>query len=503
MLLRPSSADVRVIVRVTGKSLYVLGVATLAMAVLALTWGDLNSASALTIGSALALVLAAGTDYVTDARAALTWTRGTVAAVTSWISASAIAAVPLYLSGHYGSYVDGMFEAMSGLTTTGLTLVQDLDHLPTAMVLYRTSLQLLGGLAIVTVGITLLSATSINAASMEATDIRDARIIPSLGQSWRRVMQVGAAIFGVGIPLILIVMLLAGLPVGSAVVHAIAIAVSAGATGGFAPMSSSVGYYHSFLVELAILPLMMAGALSFLIHVAAWHGARRKLLREFEVRVFLVAILAVSAIVVFGLGRSGAHTELVPMLRRGVFTAVSAATTTGLSVVHGRLIATDWGLIAPAALVAAMTIGGMTGSTAGGLKPLRVGLIMKGVVMDVRRVLLPESALVTESYYMSRRRPLTHGHVRSAATLLLVFLVATLTASVTILFVDPNVDLTEALFASTSAAANGGLTVGTIGPAMPVTLKLGFMALMLLGRLEWMAVFSAVGFVVAAARGRR
>lgn len=503
MLLRPSPGDVQVIVRVTGQAVGGLGVLTLGMAIVALAIGDLNSASAMTIGAGLGLSLAAISRWMTDARGHLTWTRGTVAAVTSWISGSLVAAVPLYLSGHYGTYLDSTFEALSGLTTTGLTLVQDLDHLPTTVMLYRSVLQLAGGLAIVMVGITLLSATAVNAASMQATDIRDARIIPSLGQSWRRVLQIGAAIFGFGIPLLFVVALLAGIPLKSAVAHAIALGFSAGATGGFAPTSTSVAYYHSVFVELAVLPLMLAGALSFLVHVDAWRGARRRLLREFEVRVFLGVIVLMSAAVVLGLGRSGSQTELEPLFRRGVFTAVSAATTTGLSVVPGRVIATDWGLIAPAALVAAMTIGGMTGSTAGGLKPLRVGVILRGVMMDVKRVLLPEAALVATSFRMGRDRPLTDAHVRSASSLLLIFLVATLGGAVTILFVDARVDLTEALFASTSAAANGGLTVGAVTPSMQGGLKIGFMALMLLGRLEWMAVFSALGFVFAGLRGRR
>lgn len=503
MLLRPSPGDVQVIVRVTGQALTAVAVATLAVGVGAAAFGDVNSASALTIGAAVGLALGAAARWRTDAREHVSWTRGTVAAVTSWITGSLVAAVPLYLSGHYGSYLDSTFEALSGLTTTGLTLVQDLDHLPTAMVLYRSVLQLLGGLAIVLVGITLLSATAVNAASMEPTDIRDARIIPSLGQSWRRVSQIGMAIFGVGIPLIFVLLLVAGMPVARAVPHAVAVGLSAGATGGFAPMSPSVAYYHSALVELAVLPLMVAGALSFLVHVDAWRGARRRLLAEFEVRLFLGVLVLMAGAVVLGLGRYGTHTDVIPLFRRGVFTAVSAATTTGLSVVPDRIVATDWGLIAPAALVAAMTIGGMTGSTAGGLKPLRIGIILKGVILDVKRVLLPESALIADTFRMGRPRKLTDAHVRSASSLLLIFLVATLSGAVMILFVDADVDLTEALFATTSAAANGGLDVGVVDRSMHGGLKGGLMALMLLGRLEWMAVFSAVGFVIAGTRGRR
>jgi Trk-type K+ transport system membrane component len=93
--------------------------------------------------------------------------------------------------------------------------------------------------------------------------------------------------------------------------------------------------------------------------------------------------------------------------------------------------------------------------------------------------------------------------VRSAATLLLIVLTATLTGAVLVLFVDGNVNLTEALFLSTSAATNGGMSIGTLGTFSPVLLKVTVLLLMLLGRLEWLAVFATVGFLFAGIRGRR
>lgn len=503
MLLRPTGEDVRIIVRTTGQAVTVLGIATLVLALAGLFAAQLDVASALAIGGALGLGVGVFTRTLGPTRGRISWTRGVVSAVTAWLACTLLAAVPLYLSGHYASYLDATFDALSGLTTTGLSLIQDLDHLPVLFHLYRTVLHLAGGLAIVVVGLGLLTAATATASSLQPGDVRDERILPNPGRLWRQVGMIASGILAVGTVACTVAVAIAGVSGWRVLLHAVTLAVSAATTGGFAPTSTSVGYYHSTAVELVLVPLMLAGATSFAVHAAAWRGDRLRLARDLEVRTLVASLVVVMAVTLVGLGRSGAYTDVWPLFHQGVFTAVSAHTTTGLHVVTPALLSTDWGLLAPAALVAAMTVGGMTASTAGGLKALRVGIVMKGVVADVRRVLLPESSLVATAFTRGRREVMTDAHVRSAATMLLIFLTATLTGAVALLFLLGSVSLTEALFASTSAATNSGLTLGAFGPGDPALVKLGFMGLMLLGRLEWMAVFAAAGFAFAGLRGRR
>lgn len=502
MLLRPTTEDVRVIVRAIGLSLYGLGMATAVLGAVALASGDPHSATALLAGAAIAGGIGGAIRARVWTTAPLSWTRAVVAATGSWVAASLVGAVPLYLSGHWRSYLDAVFDAMSGLTTSGLSLVQDLDHLSLAMGLYRHLLELGGGLAFVVVGLTVLTAATATASSLTPSDVRDERILPSPVRTWHQVWSVGAAVLATGLVMCTIAVLVAGVPVRQALAHAVSLTVSAATTGGFTLRSTSIAYYHSATVEAVLVPLMLAGATSYMIHRAARQGRWRELHREFEVRVLVVSILAVTAVVLIGLGRSGSQTDLVPFLRRGVFTSIAAHTTTGLTTVTPRLLTTDWGQLAPAALVAGMVVGGMTGSTAGGLKPLRVGIILKGLVADVRRVLLPEKALVVPTFWWGRSRHLTHAHVRSAATLLLITLAAILTGATVVLFVDASVDLTESLFTATSAVTNSGQTLGSFGPDTSTGLKLGFLSLMLLGRLEWLAVVATVGFAYAGLRGR-
>lgn len=502
MLLRPTIDDVRVIVRAVGLGLLGVGLATIAVGLLALLAGDVDSATALVAGGSVGLAIGETIRGRIWSNRPLSWTRATVAATLTWIACSLSAAVPMYLSHHYGSYLDAVFEAMSGLTTTGLTLVQDLDHLPAAFVMYRHTLELLGALTFVVVGLTVLTSVSATASSLAPSDVRDERILPSLERTWRHVLSVGALVLVPGVVLCTAAVAVAGVPGWGSLRHGLGLAVAASTTGGFAPTSASVGYYHSPLVEVVLLPLMIAGAISFALHLAARQGKRWQLAGEFELRILVASLVAVMTVVLVGLGRSGAQTDLVPLFRRGVFSAIAAHTTTGLTTITPRLIATDWGQLAPAALVAAMTIGGMTGAPAGGLKVLRVGVILKGVAADVRRVLLPEAALVVPTFQWGRVHRLTHAHVRSAATLLLITLAAVLTGATVVLFVDGSVNLTESLFAAASAVTNSGQSLGTFGPSTSGGIKFGFLGLMLLGRLEWLAVFATFGFVFAGIRGR-
>ena len=296
MLLRPNRDEAFVVLGTVGKALLVLGLATFGLAALALLAGDVDSAGALAFGASLGVGAGTWTRMHTGSRRRLTWTTGVVAATTSWVACSLTASVPLHLSGHYASYPDALFEALSGLTTTGLTLVQDIDHMAPAMALYRHLLELSGALATVVVGLTLLTAATATSSSLDPSDVRDERIMPSVRRMWRIVAEVAGVVIGVGLVTTSIALAVAGVRGWDVLIHGISLTISAAATGGFALTSHSVGYYHSALVEIALIPLMLAGAVSFMLHRAAWRGERWPLTRELEVRVLVASILAISAV---------------------------------------------------------------------------------------------------------------------------------------------------------------------------------------------------------------
>jgi trk system potassium uptake protein len=166
----------------------------------------------------------------------------------------------------------------------------------------------------------------------------------------------------------------------------------------------------------------------------------------------------------------------------------------------GALYLSAWGVLAPAMIVVGMALGGMAGSTAGGIKALRLGLIAKSLRRDIRKVLLPANAAVIEHYHLGHDRVLRDREVTAAVTVLLLWVGLYLAGALGALFYG--YDLQGGLFDSTAAASSGGLSVGVVRPEMETPLKVTFIAQMLLGRLEFIAVFALAGYLVSIVRGR-
>lgn len=324
--------------------------------------------------------------------------------------------------------------------------------------------------------------------------------MPNVIQTARFIWRVAFVYLVIGTAVLFLATWHAGLDPWRAIYHSLNIFMAAFDTGGFSTQSTSIAYYHSLPLEIVVMVLMVAGALSFGVHYELWRGVRGELLRNLETRTIAVSLVTLATLTALGLARSGAFTEGMALFRKGFFTVLSAHTGTGFAVNAPALFVSDWGLLAPAAVVGAMALGGMASSTAGGIKAIRVGISAKGLWKDVRRVLLPESALVVETYHSHRRRILRDEQVRSAVTILLLYLLTYLAGGIVGLFYG--IDFNRSMFESTSAAANVGLSVGVVAPEQALPLKLTYVAQMWIGRLEFMAVFALIATVVAAFRGR-
>jgi trk system potassium uptake protein TrkH len=500
MLLRPDVRDLRVIGSYLGRIADGIAVLIAVPALLALWLGEWNAATALLAGSGTALIIGQLARWRLRTTTPLGWGHGAVVVASGWMMGSLLAAVPFHLSGHYGRFLDAWFEGMSGLTATGLTLVQDLDHLPYSLNVYRHMLTFAGGLGIIIVVLALFAAGG-GAATLYAAEAREQRLVPNIVRTAKWIAIIAGAYFVVGTIALSIVVRISGITGWRAPFHAVTLFLSAFATAGFAPTSKSIGYYHSLSVELVVLVLMVAGTFSFALHYQLWTGHRREVGRDIEVRTILVSLVLLVTLTLVGLALAGTYTDVTGLSRRGLFTALSAHTTTGFTVTDGSAFLTDWGTIAPFAIVAMMGLGGMAGSTAGGIKALRVGLVAKGVVHDIRRVLAPEAALVVTTFESGKRRILSTKLLRPATFILLLYVVTYLAgAFVGLLYGEWT--LSETLFESTSAASSGGLSVGIVAPGMPIALQVTYILQMWVGRLEFVAVFALLGYALSIVRAR-
>lgn len=499
--LGPTAQDVAAIGDTVLVGLRLVGAAMLVPAAVALALGDLGSASALVLGASATVLSTAPLRRALHRRGRLTWAQAFTATGVGWLGAAVVAAVPMLLSPHYGRSAHAFVEAMAGLTTTGATLVSDLDHLPVALNLWRHLLHPMGAVAVLLViatvrlhGDTLVATSNVAEAGVQ-------RILPRHGRSLRDAVALVLGWSLLGTVILWIVALTAGATPARALLHAVTLATSTFSTGGFTLTSASAGALHSTTALVVCAVLMVAGATSLLVHRAAWTGRLRLLHRELDVRVLVLSTGVLLLAVLLGLARAGVHDTVTGMVHQGVFTLIAAQTTTGMTVVPAQTIATGWGDLAPAALVVAMAVGGMSGSVAGGVGTLRVGLVAKGLRRDVRRLLLPESALVIERYQQRRTRSVTDQHVRASATIVLLFMAAVFTGAIVELATTTSGTLPEALFAATSSVSTTGLSVGFVTPATPDIAILTSGLLMWVGRLEFLAVFAGIGLLLRGVPG--
>jgi trk system potassium uptake protein len=501
VILKPGADDVRLIGFYLGKVLLGLGLVMLVPAAVAVAMAEWNSATSFVIGASLCIIIGAVSEVRLATRRPLTWAHGMVIVALAWLLGAVFAAIPMYLTGRFGDPIDALFEAMSALTTTGMSVIHDLDHTPISEDLYRHLLQFAGGQGIVIVVLSLFAAGGARIATLYNAEARDERIMPNFIRTARFIFAVAGTFLVVSTGALFIALVAGGFTPGRAFYHALNLFFSSFDTGGFSPMQSSIVYYHSFSVELIVMLTMIAGTLSFGLHFALWRGDPRDLLRHLETRTLAVTSSFLFVAVCFGLLRAGTYDNLEALVRKGLFTLVSAVSSTGHQVNAGNTYLTDWGVLAPAAIVGAMAIGGMASSTAGGIKAIRVGIAFKTLVHDIKRILLPESALVVTTYHAGRRQILRDETSRAATTVLLLFIVTYLVGAVVGLLYG-EFDITQTLFESVSVGSNIGISIGVVGPDMPRGLQSVYIVQMWLGRLEYVAVFAFLGYLFALARGR-
>ena len=498
MLIRPEREDFRIVAFALGRIFKVVAAASL----LPLVWAALGRewhpfASFLLMIGVFAFLGQLGLRYQ-PANERLDWSHGMVVVALTWLAVPAIGSIPFIFSGHYGSPVDAMFDAMSGLSTTGLALVQDLDHLAPSLNFWRHLLHFLGGQGIIIAALVLFAGGG--GLTLYYGEARDERILPSVRSTARFIWAVALVHLAAGVLVLgIIAHQVLGFEWKRAFFHSLMVFFAGFDTGGFAPQSTSLGYYHSAIFEFATLVLMVAGAMSFGLHYALWRGPRRALFKNLETRTILTTVTFTLILTMVGLAVGGIYTSFPGLTRQGFFQVVSAHSGTGFSTIPSVELAM-WGGLAFAGMTIAMALGGMASSTAGGIKSLRVGLIVKSVANQTKQLLLPEGAVVGTQYFQSGRKRLTPELAQSAMSVALLYvLLFLLGAGVALGY---GYGFQEALFESVSAGASVGLSVGITDPSMPMLLKLTYMFQMWAGRLEFVAVFALLGFLYAWVRGK-
>ncbi len=419
----------------------------------------------------------------------------------AWFAAMLAAAVPLSLSGNYGSFLDAAFDAMSGLTTSGLTVAQDLDHMSLAHNMWRHLTHLIGGQGIVVAALSLSIGLKGGAVSLYQAEGRDERIMPNVVHGARFIWFVTAVWVLLGTFALSTLNLVRGMTVVRGTLHAFFATVATFDTGGFGPMSQNALYYHSPWFEFITLILMLAGTLNFNLHADIWRGDRGELLSNIEARALAFNLAILSVFVGIGLTATRLFGTPGEVVRKGVYHIISANSGTGHQTIYAPQWATDVGGLAFAAVILAMAFGGMASSTAGGIKALRIGVIVKGVIQRVRVSLAPPSAVIRTKFHHLTEQTLTDELLSRSLLVFVLYVVTYISGG--LIGAAYGYPAAEALFESVSATANVGLSTGITGPGMPAGLKIVYMMQMWAGRLEFIALFALIASIAMAFRKRQ
>ena len=414
----------------------------------------------------------------------------------AWLVLAFFAALPLYWSGHYANYLDALFEAVSGLTTTGASVVMDLDHLSYADNMWRFMMHLMGGLGLVVVGIT-FGLFGKSGASLFTSEARSEYVIPNVVQTAQFIGRITLVFIAIATALVCSLCLSIGMEPARAFLQSLWVSISAFMTAGFVPMSQNIMYYHSLSIEFALVLVMLMGCINFTLHAEIIKGRVRSFFEDMEIRATALWIGVIVIAFMASLAGSRLFSDLPAMVRRGLFMIFAAFTTTGFQNITTTQLNDFLSSGAFLVLAILMAVGACSGSTAGGIKVQRFGILVKGIVATLKETLAPDSARVVASYQHIGRRMVTPELVREATTVLLLYGATYVIGALA--GIAGGYEASQAIFESIAMASNGGITSGIVVPGMAWPLELFYLFEMWAGRLEFVTLIAVLIQIVVSA----
>ena len=440
----------------------------------------LPGGASILLGALMCAKRSAATDSASEAAH-----RGNLLVLYIWAYGCLMGALPFVL-GDRLSFVQGLFEAVSGWTTTGLS-VMDVTATPHIFLFYRSFMQFCGGLGFVMIMMAFVQGRM--GMYLYSAEGHPDKLMPTLRQTVRAIVLMYLSFLVAGVAAYVV----CGMPLFDAILHA----MGALSTGGFSNRADSIGAYHSVAIEGVSIFLMLVGTTNFAILLLMVRRRWRDALLCGEVR-FLGALLAIFVPLTAISLATGLYLTAGEALRQAQFNIVSALSTTG----YATMSYAGWPQAAIGVMILMMLIGGGTGSTAGGIKLSRALILTKCAASQLRSRLSPEHAVRTSYYDRAQGRTAIDHRLLSATAGFVVTYLTVFVAGTLLLTVTSGATLTEAMFEFASSLGTVGLSIGMTGPATNAATLLVEIAGMLLGRLEIFIVFTGVGSALLLLRRR-
>jgi len=394
-----------------------------------------------------------------------------------WLFASIFSAIPYVLSGVISHPVSAVFEAMSGFTTTGASVLMGLEQLPKGILFWRAMTHFFGGMGVLVLCIAILPFLGVGGMQLFRAEMPG----PSKDRLTPRIATTAKLLWGVY--LLLTVILAALLRLGhmswfDAVCHSFATM----ATGGFSTRTDSIAAYNSPYLEIVLTVFMFLAGVNYALHFRALRGQGGAYFRDPEFRFYAGIVVFASLAVAFHLLLHARH-DVAHALRAGFFQVVSIITTTGFATEDFN----QWPVLAKLLLVLLMFVGSCSGSTGGGLKVVRLFVVLKAVAREIRLFMQPQAVLRVR---LGAER-LEPDIVSSIVSFFVLFLLVFVAGVGIMCFFAPDFQTAASSVAATLGNIGPGL--GAVGPVstyatIPVAGQFVLIALMLLGRLEFYTV---------------
>lgn len=396
-----------------------------------------------------------------------------------WLLAALFGSLPYIISGTFTSYADAFFETMSGFTTTGGTVLADVESLPKGILFWRSMTHWLGGMGIIVLFVALLSSLGAGGEKMFLAESPGGSILTKLTP---RISDSAKILWGTYLILTvveIILLFLFGMPIYDAVCHTF----SNVSTGGFSVRNGSIGFYGSPQLEWVIIIItFLAGANFALYYRSVWEKSLAPFSRNSEFRLYSLIIVLASGLIAYNLYTNG-YSGLGDAIRQAVFQVVSIVTTTGFVTADFN----QWPFISVAIMFMLMFLGGCAGSTSGGVKIGRIVVMLKHSILVLRHQIHPRAVIPLK----------IDGEVveqEKIITILQFFFVYIVLIFVGVFFMSfQGLDFVTAFTSVAAALGNVGPGLGEVGPAS----NFGFISdagkyflsfYMLIGRLELFTV---------------
>ena len=460
--------DLKIILRDTGAVLVAVGLISLIAAIVPIIFNEKNSLLYIFLTSIIFLViggvfrLAGKCDDETRTRHAM------VTASLSWLLISLISAIPFYYIAKI-DFLSSFFESVAGWTGTGLTMFAHPSLLNHTLQFWRSFIQWVGGVGVIVLTLIVLARPGTGSFTLYRSEAREDKIRPSVISTVKVIWWIFILYTGIGI----LALYLSGMPLWDSINYC----MTGLATGGFSIRDDSVASYPT-IVQIILVPLMVAGAIAFSAHYDLLRGKIKKFLKDVQTQT-LIILLFLGAIFLTYLNMP-LYKSFIASFKYSAFQFVSALTCTGFSNYNIAI----WSDQSKFLISIAMVIGGAAGSTAGGIKLFRIILIGKGVKWKLRSVFLPPKS--TFGYKMGGKvlgKDEAMEEMGEAAILSFLWLIL-LIFGIFVIMQTTHANLADSMFEVCSAQGNVGLSVGITSISMNPIAKFMLILNMWVGRLE-------------------